>query len=174
LKLLLEHGLEGVTGREIAREAGVNEVTVFRRFGDKARLTTWALARVNPAPLLERRQPRVDPSTGARASEGLVACLRDLREVLLERPQALMLLPHPELANMVVATVEAARSFLERALSEARLQLRPEVDVRASAIMLQALVFTTVAWQQEPRLRLQEREWDRLFESSVRPLVRGL
>ena len=103
-----------------------------------------------------------------------MACLRDLRQVLLERPQALMLLPHPELANMVVATVEAARSFLERALSEARLQLRPEVDVRASAIMLQALVFTTVAWQQEPRLRLQEREWDRLFESSVRPLVRGL
>jgi len=157
----------------VAREAGVNEVTIFRRFGDKVSLAREALAGANPAPDLDRQQPRIDPSSPARAAEGLAACLRLLRTMLLERPQAVQLLPQPELAEPAVATVIAARGLLERALNEARIQLRPEVDIRAAAISLVALVFPTVAWRQQPRLRLNEREWDRLLESSIRPLLRS-
>jgi AcrR family transcriptional regulator len=173
LKLLRERGFKGTTTRALAREAGVNEVTVFRRFGDKARLAREAMRSVDPAPALERHQPQVDPSTPARAREGLVACLRYLRSVLVDRPEAVLPLPHPEVSVTAVATAGAARALLERALNEARLQLRPEVDVRAAAITLQALVFMTVVWRQEPTLRLNEREWDRLLENAVRPLLRA-
>jgi AcrR family transcriptional regulator len=38
LKLLIAHGFEGATTQKIARAAGVNEVTLFRRYGSKARL----------------------------------------------------------------------------------------------------------------------------------------
>jgi AcrR family transcriptional regulator len=38
-----EHGYSGATTKEIARRAGVNEVTLFRRYGTKAELITEAL-----------------------------------------------------------------------------------------------------------------------------------
>ena len=36
--LFRSHGFEGATTEKIARAAGVNEVTLFRRYGSKARL----------------------------------------------------------------------------------------------------------------------------------------
>ena len=40
-----ERGYAGATTREIARAAGINEVTLFRRFGSKAQLLSAALNR---------------------------------------------------------------------------------------------------------------------------------
>jgi AcrR family transcriptional regulator len=40
---VLEHGYAGATTRQIAETAGVNEVTLFRRFGDKRRLMLAAV-----------------------------------------------------------------------------------------------------------------------------------
>ena len=42
LRLLTERGLEGTTTRGLAEEAGVNEVTLFRLFGDKGNLAAKA------------------------------------------------------------------------------------------------------------------------------------
>ena len=44
LEVLGEHGLKGSTTRAIAERAGVNEVTLFRRFGSKQALITAAIA----------------------------------------------------------------------------------------------------------------------------------
>ena len=46
LKLIGEEGYHGATTRAIAAEAGVSEVTLFRRFGTKIELTTAALTSV--------------------------------------------------------------------------------------------------------------------------------
>lgn len=43
-KLLVERGYAGTTTKQIAREANVNEVTLFRKYGSKAELVTQAIA----------------------------------------------------------------------------------------------------------------------------------
>ena len=40
---LLAHGYAGATTKTIAHAAGVNEVTLFRKYGSKAQLVTAAL-----------------------------------------------------------------------------------------------------------------------------------
>lgn len=54
LQMLASHGYEGATTRKIAAAAGVNEVTLFRRFGTKARLFEKAIShRLSDTPLTE-------------------------------------------------------------------------------------------------------------------------
>jgi AcrR family transcriptional regulator len=43
--VLIEHGYAGATTREIAARAGINEVTLFRRFESKSRLVRAAIHR---------------------------------------------------------------------------------------------------------------------------------
>ena len=43
LAVLARHGYAGATTRRIAKAAGVNEVTLFRRYGDKRRLIVAAI-----------------------------------------------------------------------------------------------------------------------------------
>lgn len=56
-------GLEGATTREIAREAGVNEVTLFRHFKSKARLLTAVVGK-NFGPVASSPQPDIPRATG--------------------------------------------------------------------------------------------------------------
>lgn len=44
VRTVLAHGYAGATTREIAATAGINEVTLFRRFGDKGSLVRAAIA----------------------------------------------------------------------------------------------------------------------------------
>lgn len=44
MRLFIERGYTGATTRQIADEANVNEVTLFRKFGSKAELVTEAVA----------------------------------------------------------------------------------------------------------------------------------
>jgi AcrR family transcriptional regulator len=44
LAVIVRHGYVGATTREIAAEAGINEVTLFRRFGSKANLLEAVVA----------------------------------------------------------------------------------------------------------------------------------
>jgi AcrR family transcriptional regulator len=48
LALVAQPGLAGTTTRAIAQAAGVNEVTIFRRFGSKLALAREALRRFSP------------------------------------------------------------------------------------------------------------------------------
>lgn len=61
LRVFMEEGLRGATTRRIAQEAGVNEVTLFRRFGSKEALLVASMrrdAQLTAPPLPE---PSVDP-----------------------------------------------------------------------------------------------------------------
>ncbi len=44
IDVFAERGYEALTTREVARRAGINEVTIYRRFGTKAALVAAALA----------------------------------------------------------------------------------------------------------------------------------
>jgi AcrR family transcriptional regulator len=56
IELFAERGFDGLTTREVADRAGVNEVTIYRRFGTKAALVEAALTHaLSAAPFAEVR-----------------------------------------------------------------------------------------------------------------------
>ncbi len=61
LKLISQKGYLGTTTREIARTAGVTELTLFRRFGSKQRLFEELLARHMFLPALRELLPSLEP-----------------------------------------------------------------------------------------------------------------
>ena len=73
LALAAERGMAGITTRDIAAAAGVNEVTLFRHFGDKASLARAAVRRFDPAAALDAYDPAIDASTPQAAMAGTPA-----------------------------------------------------------------------------------------------------
>ena len=63
LKLISQKGYLGTTTREIAREAGVTEVTLFRHFGSKERLFEEVLNRYSFLPRLKELLPELEASS---------------------------------------------------------------------------------------------------------------
>ena len=61
LKLISQKGYLGTTTREIARTAGVTELTLFRRFGSKQRLFEELLTRHMFLPALRELLPSLEP-----------------------------------------------------------------------------------------------------------------
>lgn len=84
LRLFQETGLHGATTRRIAEEAGVNEVTLFRRFGSKEHLLHEAISRgvqqegFTPLP----KQPEDPEVELIRWVAEHMAALRRMRQVL--------------------------------------------------------------------------------------------
>ncbi|NTW65356.1 MAG: TetR/AcrR family transcriptional regulator [Nitrospirae bacterium] len=60
MKLVSEKGYLGATTREIAREAGVSELTLFRNFGSKEKLFEGLLGQYTFLPRLRELRPRLD------------------------------------------------------------------------------------------------------------------
>ena len=60
LKLISEKGYLGATTREIALEAGVTELTLFRHFGSKERLFEELLKRYTFLPMLKELLPELE------------------------------------------------------------------------------------------------------------------
>ncbi|MGE5893688.1 MAG: TetR/AcrR family transcriptional regulator [bacterium] len=61
LKLISHKGYLGTTTREIARTAGVTELTLFRHFGSKERLFEELLGRHTFLPTLRELLPKLEP-----------------------------------------------------------------------------------------------------------------
>lgn len=122
LELLAERGYRGATTKEIARRAGVNEVTLFRRFGSKEALLRAALSRFIPAGFLERL-----PAEEAPLEEGLRQLLEAYLD-LLKAHQALLpkllaeLLRHPGLRG--AGPPKGILGVLERVVGFFRAQQR--------------------------------------------------
>ncbi|WP_105316745.1 TetR/AcrR family transcriptional regulator [Thermus tenuipuniceus] len=122
LELLAERGYRGATTKEIARRAGVNEVTLFRRFGSKEALLRAALSHFIPVGFLERL-----PAEEAPLEEGLRQLLEAYLD-LLKAHQALLpkllaeLLRHPGLRG--AGPPEGILGVLERAVGFFRAQQR--------------------------------------------------
>jgi AcrR family transcriptional regulator len=177
LRLVAERGLDATTTRTLAEEAGVNEVTIFRHFGDKATLAREAVRRFQPASRIAAYPLAIDATSPDRAAAGLLACLRFLRDSLREHPELLQFglseyWRFPELSEDVAAAPRAARALLERALAQAAPVLRPEVDRQATTLGLLGLILLTVIWQSRGWLTLTDEAWDVTLAAALRPLLR--
>ena len=69
LKLISEKGYMGATTREIAQEAGVTELTLFRHFGSKERLFKELLASYTFLPKLKELLPELGGLSSREALE---------------------------------------------------------------------------------------------------------
>ncbi|MFZ5814359.1 MAG: TetR/AcrR family transcriptional regulator [Bacillota bacterium] len=177
LRLTAERGLDGVTTREIAQEAGVNPVTLFRRFGDKATIAVEAIRRYSPVARLENQTPAVDLGN---AAEDLVLYLLYLAEATLEHRRvpwlrlAMMEVSGlPEVQAELRAIVQAVYGYLRRLLAQAAPALRPEVDHHVTALQWMGLMRTATQMGEllgEAELSLED--WRNLLRAAVRPLVR--
>jgi AcrR family transcriptional regulator len=177
LRLAAERGIEDTTTRAVAEGAGVNEVTVFRHFGDKLTLARAAIRHAAAADRFAAFTPEIDASSPERALRGLFVCLRFLRDMAREHRELLHFgvgaaARYPGLSADLAATPLAARDLMERALRQAAPALQPALDPRASALGLVGLVLLTVLWQSSGWLDLTDDEWDRILEAAIRPLLR--
>lgn len=181
LKLAIERGIDSTTTRAIAQEAGVSELTLFRHFGDKATLMKEALRETVPSPRLMYDLPVFDASTPEGAVEGLTSCLRFLRDQLLKRQDLLGFAivesrRRPEIRglmkDLMAGPRQATSQLLESTLERAAPQLSPGIDRQAAVLSLEGLVLLTVLWNSMEWIELDIPEWDALFASAVRMLLK--
>ncbi len=103
LKLISSRGYLGATTREIAREAGVSELTLFRHFGSKERLFEEMLNRYTFLPRLRELLPGLE---GLPCDEALMSVGIRFLETLKERKSLVMIMfsemnIYPEKIRMV-------------------------------------------------------------------------
>lgn len=178
LRLAAERGVDAVTTREVAQEAGVNPVTLFRRFGDKSTIIVEAIRRYSPVDRLQSQDPGVNPEN---AAEGLVSCLLFLTQLTVESRRVpwlrfglTQISQSHEVRDEVGHIMEAVYGFLRRALAQAGPALRPEVDHHATALQFMGLssMARRMAELHETH-ELPPEEWRALFAAAVRPLLRS-
>ncbi|MFZ0215939.1 MAG: TetR/AcrR family transcriptional regulator [Candidatus Dormiibacterota bacterium] len=177
LKVASERGLEAATTRVIAQAAGVNEVTLFRHFGDKASLALAAVREFSPVAELRIRDPQIDVSSPRRAALGLEACLRYCSERLRARPEAFDFgigeaRRMPAVAAEITAIPRAVMEFFGRALAQAAPRLRPDVDHRATVLQWMGLLVVTRLWAARQAMpELSTREWDEVIAAAVAAVI---
>lgn len=126
LELIGEHGYAGMTTRRIAERAGVAEVTLFRRFGSKARLLAEAVRRAGTAFEEVAAGPSGDLHADLRAlAEGYQAQLERGGTLLFMMPGAVSREPElrQALQEALAGRIAAVRSFFEHYQRQG--QLRP-------------------------------------------------
>lgn len=177
LQVANERGLDAATTRVVAQVAGVNEVTLFRQFGDKASLALAAVRHFSPADTFLAQEPNVDASTPERAAGGLLACLRLCREQVRTHPELIVFgvgeaRRLPEVSAEIARIPHAALGFLGRALEQAAPMLRPEVDLRATKLQWLALLFHLPLLAARGVLEVpRDSEVDELLAAVVRPVI---
>lgn len=179
LRLVAERGIDATTTRILAEEAGVNEVTIFRHFGDKESLARAVFRHVDPSQAIHALDPAIDASSPDQALSGLFDVVRSLRDTLREHAALLQFglgeyWRFPGLKDEFATAPLAARALINRALLAAQPALRAEVDVDAAGLSLLGLIVLTVIWQDRGWLELSDAAWDHLLEASIRPLLRDL
>jgi AcrR family transcriptional regulator len=177
LALAAERGIAQVTTKEIARAAGVNEVTLFRHFGDKATLALEAVRQSSPAAQIDAYQPAIDTTSPERAIEGLLRCLGELRNHLSRRPELLQFglgeaARYPELLDELSKIPAAARRMLTRALLQAGPRLRTDVDIDAEVLGLLGTLLLVAAWRARGWLDLDGQQTVHLLAARLRLLMR--
>lgn len=177
LKLAAERGIEATTTRMLAKEAKVNEVTIFRNFKDKATLIREAYHHFGPGSRIVAYPLSIDASNPAQAAAGLVECLKFLRDCLREHPQLLLAgmseyWRFPELQDELAFHPHAARNLIEKALAQAAPTLRSDVDRETATWSLLGLLLVTLSWQYRGWLTMTDEEWDYKLATAIHPLMR--
>jgi AcrR family transcriptional regulator len=176
LRLVAERGFDATTTRVLAEEAGVNEVTLFRLFGDKANLAAQAFRRFAPVDAMAGYTPAIDTSSPELALDGIREVLNFLRHGMLEHPEFVQFgmgeyWRLPQLKDQIAASPRAARDLVERALAVAEPALRPGLDRRAASLSLVGLLLVSVVWPAREWIDLSESEWQAAFTQAVRLLL---
>ncbi|GAC1475532.1 MAG: hypothetical protein PVS2B1_01810 [Candidatus Dormibacteraceae bacterium] len=175
LAVVGKNGLERATTRAVAAEAGVNEVTLFRHFGDKPTLTTEAIRHLlqRPAPPRARRRA----VAGGPGFQRLFELMRQNRDTLNQRDVVQLGIVEtfndPKLNELIKSGPLYVMGRYRAALEEAGSELRADVDRGASALALQGLVFMTVIWRQRGFVDWGERRWDSVLEAAARAYFKG-
>jgi AcrR family transcriptional regulator len=156
----------------------VDEVTVFRHFGDMRTVAREALQRRMKSARWADVDLEYETSTPETTAAGISRVLHQMREGLRENVDLIefaMLLSgrHPDLAEVIGPAPIAGRRLVRKALERASAadQLGPNVDLDASATTLNALLTMTVLWWRRGLLGLSDEEWDQLLAAAVRPLL---
>lgn len=142
-KVYAEVGFRGATTRRIAQEAGVNEVTLFRHFGNKAVLLHEAVHAAGlfpPAPELPaepgdpRRELREWAIAHYRDLEGKRSLIRTCFGECAEHPSII-----PPEDNAARRSTEALARYLD--VLRQRGLVRTDVDLHTAAAMLTGVLF---------------------------------
>ncbi|HMD60792.1 MAG TPA: TetR/AcrR family transcriptional regulator [Opitutaceae bacterium] len=149
-RVFARDGLDGATTRAISREAGVNEVTLFRHFGTKEHLIEAVVGSAfggagepSAGPGRGRQRLRADLAAFARRYEALLAANMALIRTMIGEIHRHALCEQQALKGifwpMRAALVE--RLSLARKTGEARTGIDPEIgaDIFAGAIMASVL-----------------------------------
>jgi AcrR family transcriptional regulator len=175
-RLYCETGFRGTTTRGIAREAGVNEVTVFRHFGSKEALLREAIGRqwggggCSPFALESRGDPHAELQDWAgRLTKGLREMAPLIRTRLGEFEE------HPEIVPPRGSPPAQAAEVLTRYLEQLRAAglARAEFDARTAAAMLMAVLFAD-GIVREGLPDMFNENIDTSIEEYVRIFLRGL
>ena len=163
-RVFARSGLEGATTREIAREAGVNEVTLFRHFQSKENLLSAVLQRTFDAQEDASRGDPEDPARPARVPgpEDFRAGLRRYalnyqellqRNMLLVRTLIGEIHRHVEHEKQVLRGIFAPlKADLITLIREARVRgvVRADVDPLIAADLLGSMIFLEVLRRTSP------------------------
>jgi AcrR family transcriptional regulator len=109
LKLISEKGYLGTTTREIAKEAGVTEITLFRNFGSKELLFEEVLKTYTFLPKLKELLPELE---GLPIEEALTLIATRLLLSLKER-KAMIKIMYQEVTSYPVKIREVYNKFTE-------------------------------------------------------------
>lgn len=177
LRLVAERGIDGTTTRVLAEEASVNEVTLFRLFGDKANLAAEAFRRFAPVERISSYPLAIDTSSDERVVDGILEVLNFLRRGMLEHTEILEFNMAeywrlPQLKEQIAATPRAARELVERALDAAAPRLRSGLDRRAASLSLSGLLLLYVVWPSRGWMELSEEDWRAAATQGIQCLLR--
>ncbi len=178
-RVFARDGLEGATTRAISREAGVNEVTLFRHFGTKEHLIEAVVGSAfgerapeseSGAPAAERTLRSDLESLARRYEELLVANLPLIRTMIGEIHRH-ALCQHQALKGIFSPMRDALVSRLRRASASG--EARPELDPELSADIFAGAIFSSVIRRAALRARRPysaakyRKTWVEMFVSGI-------
>ncbi len=178
LKVFSGHGYTGATTKTIAQEAGVNEVTLFRHFGNKQQLFTEMISRYSALPHIEAAlaDNRSPFEKRLRDLAGRVMRLleerRDLIAILLaEGPR------HPKHAKAILEggparILERLTLFFEEAQKSGEIQ---GLDPQSTARAFMGMFFFFVIFQKiMPGEKIFPVDPEQVEDTFIEILLRGL
>jgi len=171
--------MAAVTTRDVARVAEVNEVTIFRHFGDKAGLALAAVRAFQPVDTIDGYRPVIDTSTPQRCAADLSQYLLFLYRQMRQHPELLQFglsdaARHPEVLNEVRKIPDAAQRMLRSAFDQVAPLLRREVDIDVEVLGLLGLILMLATWRLRSWIADDERQVETMIVARLRPLLRAL
>ena len=170
-----QHGLTATTTKALAMAAGVNEVTIFRLFTDKAGVVTAAFQFFDLPGKIAACPVIFDGANAQAARATIVEVIRYLRDVLLEH-RALVLVgvseyhKYPQLRDEAAKAPAAAQHLITATLEHAQPYLQPSIHIPTTVISLMGFLFLTMLWDQNGWVHQYEAASDEHIASLIAPL----